>query len=255
MRLSAINPEHYEIRYNEKSLAWEARNKYHFLLLDFQSPEYLKILNLLKSVFHTCPGYRTWTNVQWMLNQQWYPSAKIKGYHCSNCKINDVQLWREYQVCYTDLFCFKCALKNQRKQESDIKSVEIGWLVPAIPIPSGIGYWGYSSIPESGCRWWYNLPGNGKQIEAKDRARYYYLSTENYLAYLHERFESETKFEHLRSLFREIYLDEVARTKFFERDMTLSGCFKVLDRIFPDKDAALIWAQHRLGNSVIDYRY
>ncbi len=35
---------------------------------------------------------------------------------------------------------------------------QIGWLVPAVPVAEGDTYWGYSSVPDAGCQWWYRLP-------------------------------------------------------------------------------------------------
>ena len=35
---------------------------------------------------------------------------------------------------------------------------QIGWLVPAVPTEEGDTFWGYTSVPEPGCQWWYRLP-------------------------------------------------------------------------------------------------
>ena len=35
---------------------------------------------------------------------------------------------------------------------------QIGNLVPAIPTEDGETFWGYSSVPQDGCEWWYRLP-------------------------------------------------------------------------------------------------
>ena len=35
---------------------------------------------------------------------------------------------------------------------------QIGWLVPAIPDEECETYWGYTSVPQPGCEWWYRLP-------------------------------------------------------------------------------------------------
>lgn len=35
---------------------------------------------------------------------------------------------------------------------------QIGWRIPAVPTADGQTFWGYSSVPEAGCRWWYGLP-------------------------------------------------------------------------------------------------
>jgi hypothetical protein len=34
----------------------------------------------------------------------------------------------------------------------------IGWLVPAVPTVEGDTFWGYTSIPQEGCEWWYRIP-------------------------------------------------------------------------------------------------
>jgi hypothetical protein len=35
---------------------------------------------------------------------------------------------------------------------------QIGWRVPAVPTEENDTYWGYTSVPQPGCDWWYNLP-------------------------------------------------------------------------------------------------
>lgn len=34
----------------------------------------------------------------------------------------------------------------------------IGFRLPAIPDEEGVGYWGYSSVPQVGVNWWKRLP-------------------------------------------------------------------------------------------------
>jgi hypothetical protein len=38
------------------------------------------------------------------------------------------------------------------------RSSLIGSLAPAVPTEDGETYWGYSSVPDAGCSWWYALP-------------------------------------------------------------------------------------------------
>lgn len=38
------------------------------------------------------------------------------------------------------------------------RTVQIGWLVPAVPTEEGDTFWGYTSVPDAGCEWWYRLP-------------------------------------------------------------------------------------------------
>lgn len=99
------------------------------------------------------------------------------GYRCSTCGVHGVKLWREYQtfLSHQTLSCGACAC---RAAGDDYQAVEdpdrpghvrcgrtgrlygdqIGWRVPAVPTADGETYWGYSSVPDEGCRWWYALP-------------------------------------------------------------------------------------------------
>lgn len=96
-------------------------------------------------------------------------------YKCCGCGATGVKLWREYQPFgKIDLLCAKCAEKDQRKSHIRLdgwlkgpfwKSSfrrgdgdQIGWYIPAIPTENGIGYHGYSSVPQSGIDWWTAIP-------------------------------------------------------------------------------------------------
>lgn len=89
-----------------------------------------------------------------------------EGYRCADCGAGGVRLWREYQVCHTELRCASCAENHERLTHdpgwssgySDGSSDQIGWLVPAVPCEEGGGFWGYSSVPQDGVLWWYRLP-------------------------------------------------------------------------------------------------
>lgn len=35
---------------------------------------------------------------------------------------------------------------------------QIGWRVPAVPTEDGSTFWGYTSVPDAGVRWWRDLP-------------------------------------------------------------------------------------------------
>ncbi len=35
---------------------------------------------------------------------------------------------------------------------------QLGGLCPAIPTVEGDTFWGYTSVPQDGCEWWYRLP-------------------------------------------------------------------------------------------------
>lgn len=101
-----------------------------------------------------------------------------ESYRCSKCGAQGVKLWRQYQTLASqvELMCLDCAAKDQNKQVRLDKSQErvfvfmgepindwvlgdsIGWLIPAIPTEEGDTYWGYTSVPPDGCKWWYALP-------------------------------------------------------------------------------------------------
>jgi hypothetical protein len=38
------------------------------------------------------------------------------------------------------------------------KTDQIGWRVPAVPTEDGDTFWGYTSVPQTGCDWWASLP-------------------------------------------------------------------------------------------------
>ena len=100
-----------------------------------------------------------------------------KEYKCSKCGKSHIKLWREYQTFSPKLFCAECAAKNQKmtitimRQDGkyhDTQSKDgmgytdqIGWLVPAVPDEEGVGFWGYTSVPPAGVKWWQLLP-NGR---------------------------------------------------------------------------------------------
>ena len=107
-------------------------------------------------------------------------------YHCGNCGDIGVKLWRDYNTLLEQqsLLCGDCACREQSTtcgrnlsiHESQIKpghvdirsdpdpyaiysgGDQIGWRVPAVPTEDGKTYWGYTSVPEAGCNWWYSLP-------------------------------------------------------------------------------------------------
>lgn len=99
------------------------------------------------------------------------------SYKCSECGASGCKLWRQYQVLANavDLLCVDCAIKNQTRAETapievgedgkhtdseyGFASDNIGWLVPAVPVEDERQtYWGYTSVPENGVKWWVNLP-------------------------------------------------------------------------------------------------
>lgn len=102
-----------------------------------------------------------------------YATAAVPpGYVCSRCSAASSKLWRQYQTFlnHIELLCVDCAGADQHKDVSEMDADgryvsehgwridQIGWLVPAIPTEEGDTYWGYTSVPEAGVRWWRALP-------------------------------------------------------------------------------------------------
>lgn len=90
-------------------------------------------------------------------------------YVCSKCGKAHVKLWRRYQSFNPELLCAECAGENQKKDISQMDangmipgefglSDQLGWYIPAVPDEEGVGYWGYTSVPETGVIWWKALP-------------------------------------------------------------------------------------------------
>lgn len=83
-------------------------------------------------------------------------------YVCTKCGASECKLWRQYQTLreHIELLCISCAEKDQKKkcELEEGGSDAIGWLVPAVPTEDGETYWGYTSVPISGCDWWDSLP-------------------------------------------------------------------------------------------------
>lgn len=94
-----------------------------------------------------------------------------EGYVCS-CGAKGIRLYREYNtfVSAQEYSCRKCAIERYNKGHSEPygtpnklfpindKESQIGFLVAAVPTEDGETFWGYTSVPEDGCEWWYALP-------------------------------------------------------------------------------------------------
>lgn len=81
-------------------------------------------------------------------------------YKCSKCGATNCRLWRQYQTFadQIELLCCNCAEQDQGKKcELPGGSDQIGWLVPAVPAGGGT-FWGYTSVPDDGVKWWNDLP-------------------------------------------------------------------------------------------------
>jgi hypothetical protein len=111
------------------------------------------------------------------MNAVSYTAPPPPDYHCHRCQVAGVKLWREYQTCAPTLLCVACACADQKKVDNvdargyryepddheprcmaGMRSDQIGWYVPAVPDEEGLGYWGYTSVPEAGVEWWRALP-------------------------------------------------------------------------------------------------
>jgi len=98
-------------------------------------------------------------------------------YKCSKCGALDCKLWRQYNTFldHLELMCCVCALKSVGKEgvpvdaegkwkDPDDKynfppSDQLAGLVPAVPNDEEMhgSFWGYSSVPEAGVKWWKRL--------------------------------------------------------------------------------------------------
>jgi hypothetical protein len=102
-----------------------------------------------------------------------------KGYECGVCHMSGVKLWRVAASSHIELFCADCACKESGenvqidadgRHESkygptdQLYSVGHTNLVPAIPTEDGQEWWGYTSVPEPGVRWWRRLPTYREQV-------------------------------------------------------------------------------------------
>ncbi len=101
-----------------------------------------------------------------------------RGYRCTVCDVHGVRLWRQYQTCASaiELMCCDCAALDQGKLGKDDRSHsldddgdQIGWMIPAVPTEEGDTYWGYTSVPQAGCDWWYALPMRVEQVQERFR--------------------------------------------------------------------------------------
>ncbi len=83
-----------------------------------------------------------------------------EGYACTACGATECKIYREYQTIAdaTDLYCAACAFAKQEKPVESPPPDNIGWLVAAVPTEDGRTFWGYTSVPDAGCKWWYALP-------------------------------------------------------------------------------------------------
>jgi hypothetical protein len=117
-------------------------------------------------------------------SQSWpvdYATSVVpEAYRCGACGTVGCKLWREYNTFLDSqsLRCCDCAGKEEKKdvrtidddgrikEESFGRCDQIGSRIPAVPTEEGDTFWGYSSVPNAGARWWKCLP-----TRATDKAR------------------------------------------------------------------------------------
>lgn len=75
-----------------------------------------------------------------------------------------MKLWREYQT-FLDHQTLKCQACSEEEQGRALNpdSDQIGWRVPAVPTDlhaalEDFSFWGYTSVPPDGVKWWNDLP-------------------------------------------------------------------------------------------------
>lgn len=104
-----------------------------------------------------------------------YWQGAPSGYVCSSCGAHGVKLWREHSVCLerVTLACFDCACAEQVASGRDVptdldgggrmsnvdfpRSDQFWGRVPATPTEDGETFWGYTSVPDDGVKWWKRL--------------------------------------------------------------------------------------------------
>jgi hypothetical protein len=104
-------------------------------------------------------------------------NPNLKDYFCMDCGRKNCKLWRIGACSCIELRCARCgweytkevipSLSSGELPVLDVKGMhrskweytdKLGHLVPAVPTPDGEEWWGYTSVPEEGVRWWQSLP-------------------------------------------------------------------------------------------------
>lgn len=96
------------------------------------------------------------------------PNANPLVYACFTCGAKGQKLWRDYNTVLSAqiLLCLPC-LGERAGEKISSSSDQLGGFVPAIPtelpdakgkIPKNESYWGYTSVPDWGVKWWHELP-------------------------------------------------------------------------------------------------
>lgn len=169
-------------------------------------------------------------------------------YKCSGCGASGVKLWRQAQTFLPEiaLLCRGC---GQKKTEDQVRgSDQIGWLLPAVPTPCGSTFWGYTSVPQDGCRWWNLLPPALPSLSGGIM-----LPTAEYVASLLEAI-GQTPSRYLRGVLRVAYVSEVVRTGHVDLCRRSNGTYRLRGRTFRSKALARQWCERHRPPSVIDFR-
>lgn len=108
-----------------------------------------------------------WHRMQRRAASRLFGGGMPKGYRCADCAVEGVRLWRP--SCDTGpLRCEDCGTKSEIAKGRSERSIrersgdQLGYLLPAVPDEDG-STWGYSSVPEPYCIWWYRLPTRGRR--------------------------------------------------------------------------------------------
>ena len=110
-----------------------------------------------------------------------YDKPPEGAYRCSQCDAHGCKLWRQNSTFldHIELLCVVCAGEDQGhdidrvndagliptkifttpSNKYEIWTDQIGGLVPAVPTNDGT-FWGYTSVPADGVKWWRGLPSN-----------------------------------------------------------------------------------------------
>lgn len=102
-----------------------------------------------------------------------YASNNVPStYMCGGCGAENVKLWRDYNTFLDNqtLRCAMCSCKEEGKDSSQVTpegmipsefggnpTDQIGSRIPAVPTEANDTFWGYTSVPEDGVRWWKSL--------------------------------------------------------------------------------------------------
>lgn len=164
-------------------------------------------------------------------------------YKCHACGVHGVRLWREYQTCMPRLLCRACAQVDQKREHKWSEGDQIGWYVPAVPDEEGVGYWGYTSVPIEGCRWWYRL---GPDDGACERHPEYLMPDHLWVFHLWTEYEKIIDKNwgayYERLWFGQYFSEAVA---LFNACRTRTGAYRVGGKTYRNKAAMMVAVKYR----------